>query len=448
VAITGTPGSVTASLANGSITAVGSDATITPFHTNAATSSTVAAIVVPHAAKAGRTITFTLGGKVSTYDIPDNIALQSGKRYNLTFDVTEAGVEPTFVSFGATINQWEDEDFPNGGEEPTEPEQPEPEPAPEEPEGPTYAAASNAYIVAPNTEIYIPVSRANEHVTDAIGEGDELSAEFLWADAPLLLQELAVYGTGATGAIKVKASGSESGNAVIAVKVGDDIKWSWHIWVTSYVPSGAWLDRNLGATSGTATDGAATFGLYYQWGRKDPFPSAAALSGGERTIYTSIDDATGATYNIADNKVTAAQTIDYTILNPKTFIGVNGSWQTGSTTDDNNWGATGSKTIYDPCPAGYRVPVNGTWAAGDFSAWDATNKGRTAADKGGWYPASGSRSFAAGAVSYVGSSGFVWYATPASNANGYFLDFAASKVSPSGNALRAFGLPVRCLLEE
>ena len=80
----------------------------------------------------------------------------------------------------------------------------------------------------------------------------------------------------------------KEGNAVIAVY--DDksnIIWSWHIWITDNpgsveLKSGdstvEFMDRNLGATAATLSDSSSpaygetleTYGLYYQWGRKDP----------------------------------------------------------------------------------------------------------------------------------------------------------------------------------
>ena len=75
------------------------------------------------------------------------------------------------------------------------------------------------------------------------------------------------------------------GNAVIAAYDADDnILWSWHVWVTESDPTsnavatsaGVFMDRNLGAyrnsDGSTNTDEIfESYGLYYQWGRKDPF---------------------------------------------------------------------------------------------------------------------------------------------------------------------------------
>ena len=83
----------------------------------------------------------------------------------------------------------------------------------------------------------------------------------------------------------------KAGNAVIAAKNSSDvILWSWHIWIPAtdvedidegFVASGKKImDRNLGAIYKAATGAVPaknTYGLYYQWGRKDPFFSKEKL---------------------------------------------------------------------------------------------------------------------------------------------------------------------------
>ncbi len=80
----------------------------------------------------------------------------------------------------------------------------------------------------------------------------------------------------------------KNGNALVAVYRGNDIVWSWHIWVLSdYDPEAEaqtlkgkllpMMDRNLGALSNVQAQ-SLTNGLFYQWGRKDPFPGAVEVS--------------------------------------------------------------------------------------------------------------------------------------------------------------------------
>ncbi|MBQ5401520.1 MAG: BACON domain-containing protein, partial [Bacteroidales bacterium] len=79
--------------------------------------------------------------------------------------------------------------------------------------------------------------------------------------------------------VSFTATGNK-GNAVIAVYNRTNLLWSWHIWCTDSpkrmrhealdgTPI-VLLDRNLGATSCIPEDGAATYGCWYQFGRKDP----------------------------------------------------------------------------------------------------------------------------------------------------------------------------------
>ena len=120
------------------------------------------------------------------------------------------------------------------------------------------------------------------------------------------------------------------------------------------------MDRNLGATSATPGD-AGALGLLYQWGRKDPFPGASSISGHIEAK---------STFNQWPRSTMffEGMSIDYTIQNPTKLIqGWDGrdDWlltEDGSV-DNTRWQA--EKTIYDPCPAGYRVPdggENGVWA--------------------------------------------------------------------------------------
>jgi hypothetical protein len=158
------------------------------------------------------------------------------------------------------------------------------------------------------------------------------------------------------------------------------------------------MDRNLGATSATPGEVGA-LGLLYQWGRKDPFLGSSSIS---KNAYAS-STITWPTGVISDF---SSGTIEYTIANPTTFVtynDLNGDWYfTGSdSTDDTRWQS--EKTIYDPCPLGWRVPdggETGVWskASGtslDFShTFDSSNYGMDFSNKFGsdlviWYPAAG-----------------------------------------------------------
>ena len=260
----------------------------------------------------------------------------------------------------------------------------------------------------------------------------------------------------------------KEGNAVIAAKDEEgNILWSWHIWMTDqpqgqvyYNNAGTMMDRNLGATSATPGD-VGVQGLLYQWGRKDPFLGSSSISSSTLAKST-------ITWPSAVSSNSTRGTISYATANPTTFITYNDSnydwYYTGSSSTDNTRWATSesSKSIYDPCPAGWRVPdggANGVWskAKGSSSSFshtnNDTNEGMNFSGKFGsastiWYPASGCRNSSGGGLGYVGSCGSCWSASPY-NYNAYYLYFYYNgSVNPSSNFNRAYGFSVRCLQEE
>lgn len=77
--------------------------------------------------------------------------------------------------------------------------------------------------------------------------------------------------------------------------------------------------------------------------------------------------------------------------------------------------------------------------------WDATNSGRTY--NGNWFPAAGYRDSADGGMSYVGSYGGYWSASPNGEDFGYSLSFGSGSVSPASDSSRAYGFSVRCVQE-
>ena len=202
------------------------------------------------------------------------------------------------------------------------------------------------------------------------------------------------------------------------------------------------MDRNLGAESATATDGAKTRGLYYQFGRKDPFVGSTEIYGINGT-----SKSTGAT--IATGKVTFAKAVQ----TPATFYTYgsgNNDWASPNNYTSKNWNdisESDGKTFFDPCPEGWRLPTKAEYS--NFSTttftWDATNSGRTY--NGNWFPAAGYRYSVDGSMSYVGSGGYYWSASPGSEYYGYYLSFRSGSVNPANGSDRASGFSVRCVQE-
>ena len=258
----------------------------------------------------------------------------------------------------------------------------------------------------------------------------------------------------------------KEGNAVIAAKdASGEILWSWHIWFTDqpqgqvyYNNAGTMMDRNLGATSARPGD-VGSLGLLYQWGRKDPFLGASSIS-------DEIEAKSTITWPSSVSSSSSTGTIAYATANPTTFITENENnydwYYTGSwSTDNTRWTTSDkSKSIYDPCPAGWRVPdgeSNGVWSKAlgsslyfDYS-YDSTNNGMNFSGKFGsastiWYPASGYRLDRDGSLDYVGGYGRYWSASPSSS-NAYAMYFSYYGHVLSYSHYRALGVSVRCLQE-
>ena len=251
----------------------------------------------------------------------------------------------------------------------------------------------------------------------------------------------------------------KEGNAAIAAK--DDsgnILWSLHIWFTDQPAeqksrNKTVMDRNLGATSATPGD-IGTLGLFYQWGRKDPFLG-----------FSSISSNTIAKSTIAwDVSYGHNGTIAYATAHPTSFLGAikyNDWYKDSSSTEDPRWTTSSSrKSIYDPCPAGWRVPD--VWSKaigwyGDFvfqsSLWDSTNKGINFTGYFGyaqtiWYPASGYRSSNDGSYYYAGQLGCYWSATIIDDSDDPdYMRFDSSSAYLSYRGDAACAQSVRCVKE-
>ena len=284
-------------------------------------------------------------------------------------------------------------------------------------------------------------------------------------------------------------AGAAKGNAVIAALVNRQVAWSWHIWRTDApaekeAAAGCTiLDRNLGATSVTPGD-VSSYGLYYQWGRKDPFVGAKEL-GKDAPIGGASETAAFGTQTAAYEKNTIDQTayafdvignddntitdcVAYAVQHPTTFIkyvvsvgnsGVSTWFNSDLSNFSDLWGAvSGRKSVYDPCPAGYKVPVDSAEAWGGFAKADVTSSagsfGVTLNEA--FYPCSGWRDVS-GMLKQVGTYAKAASATaPTNQANilqiMYYKATAAATTyttmfSNSGKSFIAGGIPVRCVKE-
>lgn len=243
------------------------------------------------------------------------------------------------------------------------------------------------------------------------------------------------------------------GNALIAAKdAGDNILWSWHIWVpeteiatvdAGFAAAGTIMDRNLGALIAMPTDGAnvKALGMYYQWGRKDPL-CGTKIQGTPSSAMRQYVSGAAADY-------------DTSIQNPTVFYYIEGSnWLSTNVTTLWDEGE-GKKTQYDPCPPGYKVPVfDATYpmwnkdgaAFGTNWTWDGSNAYAKYSSATAAFPLGGYLNGIGQGESGFGSRAEVWSATPASSSRGNGMLLRDSAYN-ANNPYKSQGGNVRCVAE-
>ena len=344
-------------------------------------------------------------------------------------------------------------------------------------------------------------------------------AKIVWSDEKDLVTSPTIAHVGGDGYLdfEVKQNDIKSGNAVVAVTKGGVVVWSWHLWfapksaltpipVTNYqgktynftTETLGWKPKgevttynaprtvkvkveqtianggvklftviNITQNNGGKKEGISTL---YQFGRKDALP-------GTNTFYP--------TNSYSFDNTTGGRSLGYAIQHPENmFIYA----QTGTYYYDwcnatyyNLWSADNTttgfndnavvKTVYDPCPAGFKMPAsnaftgftsNGQYqsgaaninANGTADSWDKfsaayghnfyTNSSKNATI---FFPASGFRGNSDGSLIDVGSIGYCWSAVPYDTGNGCYLYFYWSGVNPLSNYYRSCGFAARPLSE-
>ena len=329
-------------------------------------------------------------------------------------------------------------------------------------------------------------------------------AKLVWADESGLVTHLGLTGSGTNAFVKfeVPASAIKNGNAVIAVTKGGTVVWSWHLWfihddalntVTCTNFQGheyKFTQENLGwkytALSGstysaprkvrvkveqTVANGGVKqsayititqnpgnarqgYSTFYQFGRKDAFPGTDTTPDGSFTP------------NGGDNMYATNG-----IQHPETFYTWGSSWYSGynwvnlwsmdnTTTGFNDNSVV--KTIYDPCPAGFKMPASNAFTGfttngqnngpknvnGDFDYGYNFNNKITSPDAIVYFPASGARGYGGGgSLRYVGTGGYYWSAVPYDTHNGCYLLFSQWNVGPQNGNYRSYGYSVRPVAE-
>ena len=312
------------------------------------------------------------------------------------------------------------------------------------------------------------------------------------------------------------------GNAGLAAyDVDGEIMWSWHLWFTDkpvdlITGNYALMDRFIGATHAPDTSGSrisfaseaermATYGFYYQWGRKDPMMGPPSYSAGSETVsgnkpkssrYWVKSYNTGEWSSRTDIDTAEAALIPTVIQHPMTFYkstalcgGTTSGWFPTSFADGYTnvalWGyavkdysiqgQTFSKTMHDPCPPGYRTPFHhawgyyvndvsygytyGEWGGNvNFSNNEASfdNYGivfnKTYFDRA-WYPFMGYRYPTTGGYNSVGANGWMLTGMPMGQYNCRTYVYTTSytgqvdQSGSSGGYGSAYAMPARCQKE-
>lgn len=237
----------------------------------------------------------------------------------------------------------------------------------------TYHRSANCYVVSAegttndNKVFKFRTVKGNSFVngsSEGTSVGSVASAELLWetwnnnsaVTAKSIIKDVEYK----DGFVYFKtADPLHEGNAVIAVKDSEDtILWSWHIWVplTNYTYntySGAssvnMMSRNLGALIDAGDGSVTAHGLHYQWGRKDPFVGQGAHGSSDFAKVAGVAKTNRTTTFSSETELNA---------NPTAFVYYSSGKQWYASDNTSFWGS--SKTIYDPCPPGWKVPDKST----------------------------------------------------------------------------------------
>lgn len=362
-------------------------------------------------------------------------------------------------------------------------------------------AESNCYIINDAAiDLIIPISRVDKawaFIESAEGyssnkwrddksKGYKLEVAFDDFDTDLAVSTVEIKSTtNAAGNLEVTMPSNvkaliEAGcNVFVNLVCNDKTYWSWHLWFTEYgatskpgqdsedgkyhkyagaafLEGGLYfgkyiMDRDLGAKRANYNEGTDkvavnnSMGLVYQWGRKDPFHLDL------KWIST---DPTGEKNNPVN--------ISTSIANPRTYYAftTTDNWVINNDVIATNplWDL--SKTIFDPCPVGWRVPYGGpdnknnVWA--DFENKDVYKWGEFAYS---YAPTAGSTLTTYGPYRYItyngvqfriGQKSWSAYTDKGNSNNASCLHgFKLPDVEQNKNDItgKASGLNIRCIQE-
>lgn len=348
------------------------------------------------------------------------------------------------------------------------------------------------------TDPWITRSNGGKNVPDNV--------KLVWEDESGLVTNLSLSGSDNNAFVnfEVPASAIKNGNAVIAVTKGGVVVWSWHLWFTvqevlntvefinatgyhyKFIrePLGyKYTDWTVSTYSSprsvrvkveqiNANSAEKQYGVFvitqkngkyrrgystlYQFGRKEALPGTDDIKQKFRYPY---------------DRPSRDCTIDYAIQHPEYILpssidGENyGNWCNYNYL--NLWSADNTvegyndnpviKTIYDPCPAGFKMPAskaftgftpngkriddakeaNGTYADG----WDFKSN-IAGTDATVYFPVMGYRGLNNGQLNAKTHTGMFWTATPYGSRYAVFMDIDWGKVAPQSYNARGLGCSV------
>lgn len=328
---------------------------------------------------------------------------------------------------------------------------------------------SNCYLISQAGSYKFPIVFGNSSFTP---NAEAVSAEILWETVNTSVapkQETLVNGVFTDGSYVFFNTPDPliNGNALVAVKDNDGtILWSWHLWICDgFDPdasaqavkgntNGLFMDRNLGALDSSPSSQLCN-GLFYQWGRKDPFMGTA-----DRTSKTPVAMASTCTETLLEIDSEEFGNIEYAISHP-TFYLFNPytpkDWVYSSR--DNELWRKDMKTVYDPCPVGWKVPdgdTNGVWKVDTLTSIFAVKDLvggylKTDGQSNIFFPATGYRNTSNGSITGTTSVGYYWTSTTDTQfANTSSLSFVFASPTFSNYSIgwgRSHGFSVRCVKE-
>ena len=387
----------------------------------------------------------------------------------------------------------------------------------------SYQTSNTGYYILSNFQDHAGQAIDNPWIEKTNGGANSGvdGAEVVWADAANLvhLSSTPIKHEGANNdaflEFEVKQSDIQSGNAVVAVKKNGITVWSWHLW---FAPKDAfdkipvtnhqgvvykftketlgwkptqWSSStyssartvkvkveqtvanngtkqeaviNITQNPGSGKQGATTL---YQWGRKDAFPGVYASKLAANSHFTQ---------NAGDY-----MSIMNGIQRPDLYYRDGYSWRynygyynlwSADNTVTGGWNVGNDnpvvKTVYDPCPVGFKMPANNAFTGftttgqsastqSEFNV-DGTSDSQTFQNNFGhnfWtsssktatinFPVSGLRNTSNGSLNSNGGS--YWSAVPRDADNGCYLSFGENLVFPLTSFNRAYGCAVRPVSE-